>query len=180
LAEFFYEELPSDEMKATRQHIQGCAECRLQIEQFEKVHLTLRNSPDMDPPSRIILPLPDRRSRFAWFDWRQLATAGAAAALIAGFIAHSPAPAPMTISAPASAPVVIQAEKVDYNRIVNEVQQSERSWFAGELQKRDQEINRLQGELAYYETFQRTVMRETLENGSAIQLLAQRTEPRGD
>ena len=183
VAEFFYEELPSDEMKAARQHVQACAECRLQIQQFEKVHLALKASPDMDPPSRIILPLPDRRGRFGWFDWRQLATASAAAALIAGFIAHSPAPAPpapAAISAPASAPVVVQAEKVDYNRIVNEVQQSERSWFAGELQKRDQEIKRLQGELAYYETFQRTVMRETLQNGSAIQLLAQRTEPRGD
>src|SRR5437667_7811067 len=64
---------------------------------------------------------------------------------------------------------------VDYKRIVNEVHQADRAWLAVELNKRDEEIQRLRGELAYYENFQRTVMRETLENGSAIQLLAQRT-----
>jgi hypothetical protein len=183
LAEFFYEELPPGEMTAARQHIQGCAECRHQIEQFERTHLALKASPDFEPPSRVVLSLPDRRPWFGWsgwFDWRQVVTASGVAALVAGFVvAFSPAPTPVTVSVPAAAPVVVQAEKVDYSRIVNEVQQSDRSWFAGELQKRDQEIKRLQGELAYYENFQRTVMRETLENGTAIQLLAQRTDLRG-
>ena len=71
--------------------------------------------------------------------------------------------------------IVIGFSHVDYNRIVNEVHQADRAWLAVELNKRDEEIQRLRGELAYYENFQRTVMRETLENGSAIQLLAQRT-----
>ncbi len=74
--------------------------------------------------------------------------------------------------------MVIQTEKIDYNRLVDEVREADRAWLAGELKKRDQEIQRLQGELAYYDTFQRTVMKETLENGSAIQLLAQRTASR--
>lgn len=179
LAEFFYEELPPDEMAAARQHVAGCAECRLQIGQFEKIHLALRTSPDLDPPRRVVVAVADRRSWFGWFDWRQLATAGAAAALIAGLIVgFSPASAPVAISLPPAAPVVVQAEKIDYNRIKSELQDADRSWLAGELQKRDQEIQRLRGELAYYENFQRTVMRETLENGSAIQLLAQRTESR--
>ena len=52
--------------------------------------------------------------------------------------------------------------------------QADRAWLAEELNKRDAEIQRLQAELTYYENFQRAVMRETLENGSAIQLLAQR------
>jgi len=179
LAEFFYGELPPDEMTAGRQHVEACSECRLQIEQFERIHLALRAAPDVDPPRRVVVPLTDRRSWFPWFDWRQVAAASAAAALIAGLmVGFSPAPAPVTISLPTAAPVVVQSEKIDYNRILNEVQQADRSWLAGELQKRDQEILRLHGELAYYENFQRTVMKETLENGSAIQLLAQRTESR--
>ena len=87
-----------------------------------------------------------------------------------------PAPAPVFI--PAAAPVAVQMEKIDYNRIVDEVRQVDRAWVAGQFEKRDQEIQRLRGELAYYENFQRTVMKETLENGSAIQLLAQRTPSR--
>src|SRR5213593_2177087 len=71
--------------------------------------------------------------------------------------------------------ILIGFSHVDHNRIVNEVHQADRAWLAVELNKRDEEIQRLRGELAYYENFQRTVMRETLENGSAIQLLAQRT-----
>jgi hypothetical protein len=183
LAEFFYGELPPDEMSAARQHVQGCADCRGQVEQFQRIHLSLRAAPDLDPPRGIVISAPHRRSWFGWFDWRQVATAGTVAALIAGLVVgffggFSPVPAPVSISVPAAAPVVVQSEKIDYNRIVSEVQQADRSWLANELQKRDQEIQRLRGELAYYETFQRTVMRETLENGSAIQLLAQRTESR--
>ncbi|PYS14163.1 MAG: hypothetical protein DMG15_08950 [Acidobacteria bacterium] len=56
--------------------------------------------------------------------------------------------------------------------------QADRAWLAEELNKRDAEIQRLQAELTYYENFQRAVMRETLENGSAIQLLAQRARLR--
>jgi hypothetical protein len=179
LAEFFYGELPPDEMTVARQHVEACTECRLQIKQFESIHLALRTAPDLDPPRRVVVSLPDRRSWFGWFDWRPVAAASAAAALIAGvMVGFSPSPAPVTISLPTAAPVVLQSEKVDYNRILNEVRQADRSWLAGELQKRDQEIQRLRGELAYYENFQRTVMRETLENGSAIQLLAQHTESR--
>jgi len=56
--------------------------------------------------------------------------------------------------------------------------QADRAWLAEELNKRDAEIQRLQAELTYYENFQRAVMRETLENGSAIQLLAERARLR--
>ena len=83
----------------------------------------------------------------SWLEWRTAATAGAAAALVAGIL--------MGFS-----------------------HQADRAWLAEELNKRDAEIQRLQAELTYYENFQRAVMRETLENGSAIQLLAQRARLR--
>ena len=179
LAEFFYQELPAVEMTEARRHIEACTECRLEVEQFERTHLALRAAPDLDPPRQIVFSTPERRSWFSWFDWQSAATASGVAALVAGIVVgFSPAPKPISVSVPAAAPVVVQTEKIDYNRLVDEVREADRAWMAGELKKRDQEIQRLQGELAYYDTFQRTVMKETLENGSAIQLLAQRTASR--
>ena len=105
--------------------------------------------------------------------------ATAIAALVAGIIVRfAPVVPPTLAPIPVAVPTVIQAEKVDYNRIVNEVRESEREWLDGELQSRDREIQRLRAQIAYYDSFQRAVMKETLENGSAIQLLAQRTEQR--
>src|SRR5260370_620249 len=81
-AVFFYEELPPNEITVARKHGEGCEECRIKIEKFEKILLPLRAAPDVDPPRRVVVSAPDRRSRFGWFDWRQVATASAAAALI--------------------------------------------------------------------------------------------------
>ena len=147
LAEYFYEELPSAEMREAREHIQGCKECRLDLERFESVHLALRAAPELEPPRHVVFSPPERRSWLPWLEWRTAATAGAAAALVAGIL--------MGFS-----------------------HQADRAWLAEELNKRDAEIQRLQAELTYYENFQRAVMRETLENGSAIQLLAQRARLR--
>ncbi len=102
----------------------------------------------------------------------------ATALVIAILSAMTPVPAPVSIPTAASAPVVVQAQNVDYDRIVRELRQSDRVWIAGELDKRDKEIQRLRGELAYYDNLQRTVLKETWNNASSIQLLAQRTESR--
>ena len=180
LAEFFYEELSPSEMDDARRHVAECAECRGHVQQFEMTHLALKRSPDSDPPRHIIFAPREGRAWWPVFDWRVLApfSAAAAAVIIAVMAATSPVPAPISVLAPAPAPVVIQAQEVDYNRIIEQVRQSERSWLAGELEKRDRDIRQLQGQLAYYERYQRTVMKETLENASSIQLLAQRTESR--
>ena len=163
LADYFYKELPAAEM--------ACAARR-------EARFAGR-APDWDPPRNIVFSEPQRSSWLSWLDWRPLAASTAAAALVAGLIVRlSPVPPPAPAVMPVAPPAVVQAEKVDYNRIVNEVRQSEREWLAAELQARDREIQRLQAEIVYYDTFQRTVMKETLQNGSAIQLLAQRTEQR--
>ena len=117
------------------------------------MHLSLRTIPELDPPRRIVLASRERPSWFSWFDWRLAVSATIAAVVVTfivnvSFLRHAPAP------------------------------EGDRAWLATELEKRDQEIQRLQGQLAYYENFQRTVMKETLENGSAIQLLALRTRSR--
>jgi len=153
LAEFFYKELPPPEMSEAQRHVDSCAECRHEISQFEKMHLSLRTIPELDPPRRVVFASRERASWFSWFDWRSAVSATIAAVVVTfivnvSFLRHAP------------------------------VSEGDRTWLATELEKRDQEIQRLQGQLAYYENFQRTVMKETLENGSAIQLLALRTRSR--
>src|SRR5437879_2948424 len=168
LADFFYEELSATEMSEARRHVESCKDCRLQVEQFERTHLALKAVPDLDPPRRIAFSASEPRSWFSRLDWRAAAVAGAAAALLAGVVIRlAPVPAPVNVSMPAATPVVVQSEKIDYDRIINEVRQSDRAWLASELEKRDKEIQRLQGELAYYENFQRAVMKETMENASS-------------
>jgi hypothetical protein len=181
LAEFFYDELPAAEMSEARRHIEQCTECRLQLREFETIHTVLRSAPELDPPRNIIFSEPQRKSWFGWLDWRPIAASTAAAAIVAGIVVRLspvPVPPPPVAVLSSAAPPVVQAEKVDYGRIINNVRQSEREWLAMELQSRDREIQRLRAELAYNDSFQRVVMKETLENGSAIQLLAQRTEQR--
>jgi hypothetical protein len=179
LADFFYNELPVTEMTDAKRHLEECADCSLQLQQFERMHVVLRSAPDWDPPRNVVFSEPQRRSWLGWFDWRPIAASMAAAALAAGIIIRlAPAPLQTPAVTPAAQPAIVQTEKVDYDRIINEVRQSDRAWMASELQSRDQEIQRLRAEVAYYDSFQRAVMKETLENGSAIQLLAQRTEQR--
>src|SRR6266850_2163166 len=98
LAEFFYEELSAAEMSEARRHVESCTDCRLQVEQFESTHLTLKAVPDLDPPRRIVFSAPEPRSWFPRLDWRSAALAGAAAALLAGVVIRvAPLPAPVNV-----------------------------------------------------------------------------------
>jgi hypothetical protein len=179
LADFFYNELSVVEMTDARRHIEECADCRTHLQEFERMHVVLRSAPDWDPPRNIVFSEPQRSPRFAWFDWRPIAASTAVAALVAGImIRMTPAVAPTPVPPPAVPAPIVQTQKIDYDEIINNVRQSEREWMAGQLQSRDREIQRLRAEVAYYDSFQRAVMKETFENGSAIQLLAQRTEQR--
>src|SRR5438309_10361116 len=83
LADFFYQELPPMEMTEARKHVEACKECRLEVEQLERIHLTLRTFPDLDPPRRIVFSPPERRSWLSWLEWRSVAAASALAALVA-------------------------------------------------------------------------------------------------
>jgi hypothetical protein len=182
IAEFIFEDLSAHEMAEARRHLAECSDCREQVEQFQRTHAMLRALPDLDPPRRIIFAPPERPAWQHVFAGRLAMPLSAAVALIiAVLIALSPAPAPLIVSVPApAAPAVdrVQAQEIDYDRIISELRQSERVWVAGELGKRDKEIQRLQGELAYYEYVQKNVAKETWHNASSIQLLAQRSESR--
>jgi len=184
LADFFYEELPATEMVEARRHVAECGECRAQVQLFERTHLALKMSPDAELPRRVVFAQPERAARWAVLDWRFLAPmATAFAALVVAIMPASstvPTPAPVAVTAPVPAAVVTPTATpaIDYDRIADQVRQSERAWFQDQLAKRDREIRQLEGQLTYYESYQRTVMKETWENASSIQLLAQRTSSR--
>jgi len=166
-------------MAEARQHLAQCSDCRQQVEQFQQTHAMLRALPDVDPPRRIVFAPPERPAWLGIFDWRAALPVSAAVVLIiAMFVVFSPNPAPLILSVPAPVAPAVQVQNVDYDRIISEVRRSERVWFAGELEKRDKEIQRLQGSLDYYEHLQHAVWKETLENAGSIQLLAQRSEQR--
>src|SRR5436305_2909088 len=122
-------------MSDARRHIEECSGCRLQLQQFEKLHTVLKSAPDFDPPRSIVFSPPARKAVFAWFDWRSVAASMAAAALVAGIAirlspALPPTPAVVTTVAP---PAIVQTEKIDYGQIINDMRQSERAWVVSEL-----------------------------------------------
>ncbi len=123
LAEFFYSELPAVEMSEARRHVEECTECRLQLQQFERIHVVLRSVPELEPPHNIVLSEPQRNPWFAWFDWRPIAASTAAAAIVAGIVVRlSPVPVlPTPVATASIVPPVVQAEKNDYKRIINDV-----------------------------------------------------------
>ena len=85
--------------------------------------------------------------------------------------------AAQAVVAPAPAPV---APAVDYDRIAAQVRAEQQTWLNTELKKRDaahtRELQQIQGQLVYIDSVQRSMLRDTLENASSIQLLAQKYE----
>src|SRR5262245_46214794 len=183
LADFFYEELPASEMVEARRHVAECGECRAQLQLFEKTHLALKALPEAEPPRRVVFAPATRPARWGVLDWRFLApmAAAVAALVLAAMPGRSPAPisapAPVAVTVPVPASVATQPQPqtIDYDRIVDQVRQADRAWFAEQLAERDREIRQLEGQLAYYESYQRTLVKETMENASSIQLLAKHT-----
>src|SRR5215467_9052003 len=107
LADFFYKELSATEMTEAKRHIGECAECRLRLEQFERMHVVLRSAPDWDPPRSIVFSEPQRSAWFSWFDWRPLVASTATAALVAGIMIRLTPAVPQTPVATAAPPPAV-------------------------------------------------------------------------
>ncbi len=189
VTDFVFGELSASDMDEARSHIAGCAECRREVEQFERTRSMLKMSPDVEPPRHIVFEF--EKSPASWRRWF-VPSAAAAAVIIAVWIAApigvqwrdsqltiavgrmpaAPAPIPASTVATASAP-----QPIDYDRITKAIQDSQQAWVMDQLKLRDdaqaKEIARLRGELAYVDGIQRAMYRETQENASSIQMLAQ-------
>lgn len=177
LAEFVFGELSTFEMAEAKRHLADCADCRQQVEQFQRTHALLKASPDVEPPRRIIFEV--EKPVFTPWVWRWAGPMAASAAVALAIVTFMPVrqPAPVerivTVGAVSGRPGGSEsAPKVDYEKI--------QVWLTAEMNKRDlaqrKEIQRVRGELALLDSLQRAVYKETLENASTIQLLAQKSE----
>ncbi len=175
IAEFVFNELSPSEMEQSRRHLSECADCRQQVDEFERTHRYLKASPDVEPPRRIIFEA--ERRVFAPFLWRWAAPMAASAAVAFAVLMAAPKPQSIERVVVREQPVV---QSVDYQKIIDDLRASQLEWLQAEFRKRGIEesknLERLRGELAYLESLQRAAYKETVENASSIQLLAQRSE----
>ena len=205
LAEFVFEELADPDMEQARRHVAQCLECQNRVAGFQKVRQSLEQLPDLDVPRRMVfLPsdaTPSRRSGFFPLRWAIPAGVGAAlllAVVLAGPVHFDFHDSGMTIAlgqinpaiqSVAPEPVVLELQEpppVDYDQIVARVLEDQQVWLAAELDRRisainranDTEIQRVHAQLVYLYDWQRATLRDTYENASSIQLLAQRREMR--
>ena len=204
LAEFVFEELSGPDMEQARRHVAQCLECQSRVAGFQKVRQSLEQLPDLDVPRRMVfLPSDVATSRWSGFPLRWAIPAGVGAALLLAVVLAGPVQfdfhdSGMTIAlgqinpelqSVAPEPVVLELQEpppVDYEQIVARVLEDQQVWLAAELDRRisainlanDSDIQRVRGELAYLYDWQRATLRDTYENASSIQLLAQRTEMR--
>lgn len=195
LTDFVFGELPVTEMEEARRHLAGCADCRSQVEHFERTRSLLKMSPDVEPPRHIVFEFEKPRKIWQWL----VPAMAAAAIIIAVFVAlptqiqwHDsqltvsfgkiPAPAAAPLLSPVAATANVQAapQSIDYDRIASQVDASERAWLVEELKKHDAEqmkrIQFLQGTVAYLRSAQEAIDHDTVTNSANIQQLVQRIE----
>jgi hypothetical protein len=161
-------------------HLETCADCGRQFEEFRRTYAMLKASPDGDPPRPMVFRVESRRA-VSWI-WRWAGPMAAAAALALAILTFAPRRQTLVervvVQQPAPAAVETAGRPVDIDRIIAEVRSSQQAWLAGELKKRDavqiREIQSLRGQVAFLEAQQRKVLKETIDNASSIQLLAHR------
>ena len=191
ITDYVLGEITGADKAAAEAHLRECAECAQRVKEFQNTYAMLRTTPDVEPPRRIVFETQERAE--PWF-WRWLAPAASAVAaslLTALFLApgdSNPVQTPVakTEQPATSLPPAQGSAQADVQALVRDaVQQamaSERQansqLLAAELDKRDRghnlEIQRVRGELAYWESQQRAASRESLDAWTSIQLIAQR------
>jgi anti-sigma factor RsiW len=190
LTDFVFGELSSNDMEEARRHVDVCGACRDQVEQFERTRSMLRMSPDAEPPRRIMFEFERPRAI-----WRWLVPAGVAAAVMMAVLIAAPIQiqwrdSQLTVAfgkMPASVPVVSPVvnsqpapQPIDYERIIRQVESSERTWLEDELKKHDVEQLRqirlsLEGNWKYLEAQQQRLEKENAENSANIQRIVDRS-----
>ncbi len=181
IAEFVFGELSPVEMSEGHRHLADCSDCREQVQQFQQTYAILKTSSDVEPPRRIIFEV--EKSKFMPWMWRWLAPMAASAAVALAVVNFVPRMQPIervvVQQQPVTQPV---AQPINYDKIISELRTSQQTWLANELKKREvvqsKEIQRLQGDLALLDSYQRVTYREMAENASSIQMLAQRADSR--
>src|SRR5436190_23006614 len=81
ISEFVFEELPKSEMAEARKHLNECADCREQVENFQQTFMKLKAAPELEPPRNIVFDFEQPAARRVW-RWFPAAVAVAALLLV--------------------------------------------------------------------------------------------------
>ena len=159
LAEFVFEELPSEEMTTARRHVAQCLECQGRISDFQKIRHSLEQLPDVDLPRRMVF-VPEgpslKRSPRSWFSFGWAVPGAVAAALIAAVVLAGPVriewgdqgflialgqemAEPQAVSVAAA----VDYDNLDYERISARLESELQTAVDAQLQQFNSEISRL-------------------------------------
>jgi len=192
ITDFVFEELSRTEMDEARRHVAECAECRKQVQQFERTTSTLRLSADVEPPRRIVFETRKPPVLRRWLTPIGVAAAAVLAVWIAAPLQVQWSDSQLTISfgrspAPTVPPIAAQmqpaaavVQQIDYDRIIKELQAGQQASLAEVLGKYEAEqkktVLRLQDQLIYLKAQQDAMEKKGIEMTSYIQtVIAQRS-----
>lgn len=159
LAEFVFEELPSEEMTTARQHVAQCLECQGRVSDFQRIRHSLEQLPDIDLARRMVF-VPEspslKRSTRSWFSLAWALPGAVAAVLLVGVVMAGPLqvewgdqgvriafgqetaePEPVSVAA------AVDYENLDYERIAARLETEQRVLIDAQLQQFSAEIARL-------------------------------------
>ena len=159
LAEFVFEELPSEEMTTARRHVAQCLECQGRISDFQKIRHSLEQLPDVDLPRRMVF-VPEgpslKRSPRSWFSFAWAVPGAVAAALIVAVVLAGPLQIEwgdqgvlialgQEIAEPQAAPVAaaVDYDNLDYERIAARIESEQQIGVDAQLQQFSSEIARV-------------------------------------
>jgi anti-sigma-K factor RskA len=162
LAEFIFEEMSAKEMADAKQHVSECANCREQVERFQHTLAMLKAAPETEPPRNIVFEFekPVAKRLWRWFP----ATAAIAALLV------------MTIALANRVHVQWNDSQltIAFGQQIAPPQSDTTAALVSDIQ-------RMQGRLAYLESQQQAIERETMVIATTIQPVARaQRSPAGD
>jgi predicted anti-sigma-YlaC factor YlaD len=153
LAEFIFEELPAPEMAEATRHLSECPNCREQVDRFQQTLAMLKAAPDLEPPRHTVFEFEQPRLRRLW-RWFPAATA------VAGLLV-------MTIAL--AGRLHVQWHDSQLTVAFGQAIPTAQTDPAGELAT---EIQRMKGHLAYLESQQQRVERNTTAIAAALEPIA--------
>ena len=159
LAEFVFEELPSEEMTTARRHVAQCLECQGRISDFQKIRHSLEQLPDVDLPRRMVF-VPEgpslKRSPRSWFSFGWAVPGAVAAALVVAVVLAGPLQIEwgdqgvlialgQEIAQPPAASVAaaVDYDNLDYERIAARIESEQQIGVDAQLQQFSSEIARV-------------------------------------
>ena len=159
LAEFVFEELPSEEMTTARRHVAQCLECQGRVSDFQKIRHSLEQLPDVDLPRRMVF-VPEsaslKRSPRSWFSFAWAVPGAVAAVLVVALVLAGPlrmewgdqgvrVALGQEIAEPQAAPVAaaVDYDNLDYEFIAARLESELQIGVDAQLQQYNSEIARL-------------------------------------